>query len=291
MLELNDRPSETWIVPFRRSGTKAPLFCVCAGGGDVFDYRDLADTLPHDQPVYVFGLPTRAQAAQFPTVEQLAAIYLQKIRELQYRGPYHLCGHSFGGIVVYEMARLLAAKGQEVGLIALIDTLHPQFVQNMPPLQKAKFRFTYLTDRIYKYISNIKSLKINDVFSDLRRFVYFRVKQIAWKGAQRLFDRPGRNLPNQIRSDAMILAAAWHRYIPGAYHGPILLLNARDRPVEYRGDQTLGWQRCVIGPITAHIVPGDHYTIMHPPHVETLATWLKFHLDTELPRSARWSSG
>ena len=113
MLEPNVSQCKSWVVPLRTSGRRPPLFCACAGGGDAFEYRDFADALPDDQPVYAFGVPTLGEEAQFPTVEQLAAIYVRKVRELQKRGPYQLCGHSFGGLVVYEMAAQLTAEGEE----------------------------------------------------------------------------------------------------------------------------------------------------------------------------------
>ena len=57
----------------------------------------------------------RGQAA-LPSVEELAALYVQAIREDQPRGPYRLLGISFGGVLAYE-----AAAMQERGSVVTTD--------------------------------------------------------------------------------------------------------------------------------------------------------------------------
>src|SRR5262249_2379389 len=48
-------------------------------------------------------------------------------RALQPHGPYCLGGLSFGGVVAFEMARQLQQSGEQVALLALIDTWAPVF--------------------------------------------------------------------------------------------------------------------------------------------------------------------
>ena len=43
------------------------------------------------------------------------------IRQSKIDGPLHLVGHSFGGILAYEVARQLHEAGIEVGRVAIID--------------------------------------------------------------------------------------------------------------------------------------------------------------------------
>jgi thioesterase domain-containing protein len=50
--------------------------------------------------------------------------YEQEIRSVQPRGPYRLCGFSFGGSEAFELARLLEDAGEEVVLI-LLDAYRP----------------------------------------------------------------------------------------------------------------------------------------------------------------------
>lgn len=58
-------------------------------------------------------------------VEALAAHYVAQMRRFHPDGPYHLVGHSNGGIIAWEMARQLRQVGADVGLLCLIDTRPP----------------------------------------------------------------------------------------------------------------------------------------------------------------------
>ena len=248
-------PAESWIVPLRAAGASPPLFCVCAGGGDVFDYHDLASALPETQPVYVFGVPPFAAGEGFPTVQRLAAIYVREMRKRQPHGPYRLCGHSFGGLVVYEMAVLVAEAGEQVGLLGLIDTLHPAFRRSMSPEQRRQFQATYVGNRLAKYGRNLANGRVDRIAGDMFDFVWHRCKRSTWWIVRAAFGRLGHPVPDAIRSDELILLAAWHRYDPSHYARRLVLLNASDRPPEYGSDSTLGWKACVTGPIDVHVVP------------------------------------
>ena len=74
--------NDSGLVCLRAAGAKPPLFCMHGGGGDPLVYEDLAASLPEDQPVYAFGLPVFDDKRQFPTVEQLASVYLAEVRKI-----------------------------------------------------------------------------------------------------------------------------------------------------------------------------------------------------------------
>jgi thioesterase domain-containing protein len=264
------RPDE-WVVTFRSAGSMPPLFCICSSGGDVLDFDDLAQILPMDQPVYGFGVPQpESHGDRFPSVQQLAAIYVAKLRSLQPHGPYQLCGHSFGGVVAYEMAALLAKAGEPIGLVALIDTLHPAFRRNMSTAERLRFRSTWFANRIAKYLRNLMHGKIDRVIGEALHFVLGRCKHVLWKIA-RMFGRSGGPLRDAINTDEMVLVSAWHRYQPTSYAGHLVLVKAADRAPEYGRDHTLGWGQYASGGIDIHVIPGSHLSIMHLPDVLTLA--------------------
>ncbi|MFI0263704.1 alpha/beta fold hydrolase [Streptomyces sp. NPDC017056] len=56
------------------------------------------------------------------TVADMAADYLEQIRTVQPAGPYHLLGWSFGGAVAHAMATRLQEQGEQVALLALLDS-------------------------------------------------------------------------------------------------------------------------------------------------------------------------
>lgn len=114
------------VVELAPSHGATTLFCL----GGVEQYRPLAAALPPGQgltalfvaPEVVSVLGGRPVA---PNVEALADLYVDGLRAVQPSGPYVLCGFSFAGLVAYEAARQLTAKGEEVRL-ALIDVLLPR---------------------------------------------------------------------------------------------------------------------------------------------------------------------
>jgi len=260
----------SWVVPLRSSGVRPPLFCASALGGDAFDYGDLAMALPQDQPVYSLKMPGLSEAEDFPTVEQIAAAYVLKVREMRRHGPYYLCGHSFGGLVVYEMAKILDREGEDVNLVALFDAEVPGYSRTLPLRQRTKYYFVYVFDRIAKYGRDLFCGRIDRVVDNVRDTCVSYSKKFAWRVAPALFSAVGHEVPSQIRSNHLVLTKAWWAYRPGEYGGRVDLFFACGRAPEYKIDGTLGWRTRSTG-LVVSAVPGDHATMLHPPFVATLA--------------------
>ena len=119
-------PSWSSLVSIQSKGTKPPLFCIHGCGAHVFIYRPLMAYLDSDQPVY--GL--QAQGIDgirepFTRIEEMAAHYINEIREVAPQGPYYLVGDTLGGLIAFEVAQQLTEQGKQVGLLAMFDTACP----------------------------------------------------------------------------------------------------------------------------------------------------------------------
>ncbi|EEC19325.1 animal-type fatty acid synthase, putative, partial [Ixodes scapularis] len=103
VVEMNGRPG-------------GPVFLVHPIEGHVGALNELARQLP----VRAVGLQC---TRDLPThsIEELAAIYLQRLVEVQPEGPYHIVGYSFGATVVFEMAVQLQGAGVPLGSLVLLD--------------------------------------------------------------------------------------------------------------------------------------------------------------------------
>ncbi|MFJ7083899.1 amino acid adenylation domain-containing protein [Streptomyces griseus] len=124
------------LLPLNTSGTRRPLFCVHPGTGVGWSYAGLARHLGDEQPLYALQARALSEPGYRPrTVEEMADDYLERIRQVQPWGPYHLLGWSFGGIVAHTMAVRLRATGQRVELLALMDVHQtgPGSVPVLPP--------------------------------------------------------------------------------------------------------------------------------------------------------------
>ncbi|WP_269330724.1 non-ribosomal peptide synthetase [Streptacidiphilus albus] len=117
---LGDKFAE--LMPLRLEGDRAPVFCVHAGYGVGLGYSRLLPHLP-GHPLYALQARSLTRTDRLPTsVEEMAADYVALIRTVQPSGPYHLLGHSFGGLVVHAMAGRLQGLGEEVAVLAVLDT-------------------------------------------------------------------------------------------------------------------------------------------------------------------------
>ncbi|RKI64410.1 amino acid adenylation domain-containing protein [Corallococcus sp. AB049A] len=233
------------LVPIQREGSRRPFFCVHPVGGNVLAYAALAKQLGPEQPFY--GLQSQGLDGGRPpldSVEAMAALYVAAVRTVQPHGPYRLGGWSMGGVVAFEMARQLQARGETVEFVALID-----------PSPATDDRVPF------------------DVDDPGRVAALFELDQ-GQLAEQAAATQEGRTLLRVFTHN--LRALKHHR--PGTFTGRVLLLQAGDDPA--RGDD--GWSAHVQGELTREVLPGTHYTLLQPPHVQRLAGRLR---EALMPRS------
>ncbi len=114
------------LVPLKPHGTRPPLFAVTAGDGNVVGFGPLARHISPDQPLYALqpsGLD--GHAAMDSGIEAMAARCVEEIRTVQAHGPYLLAGRCNGATAAYEIAQQLHSAGEEVALLAALDSDPP----------------------------------------------------------------------------------------------------------------------------------------------------------------------
>ncbi|SPL99593.1 unnamed protein product [[Actinomadura] parvosata subsp. kistnae] len=113
------------LLTLREGEGGVPLFCVHPGRGIGWSYTALLPHLAPGRPVYALQSPVLQDPGYVPpgSMRELAEDYLRRVRAVRPEGPYLLLGHSFGGLLAYEMAARLRADGQAVGLVASLDAV------------------------------------------------------------------------------------------------------------------------------------------------------------------------
>jgi thioesterase domain-containing protein len=114
--------SSSSLVPITSGGSLPPLFALPGIGGNVLGYARLAQELGVEQPFYGLqsvGLDGLREPLE--DIEEMAADCLAEIRQLQPRGPYHLLGACFGGVVAFEIAHQLIDAGESVAFLGLLN--------------------------------------------------------------------------------------------------------------------------------------------------------------------------
>ncbi len=282
--ELDAEDSEgklKYLVPLKTDGARTPLFCMHAAGGNVLFYRDLANELDADQPVY--GLQARGVADKTETahenVAEMATEYLKEMRSVQPFGPYQLCGSSFGGLIAFEMACQLAERGETVSLLALFDTYAPGYPQKKPdsfPLEsKVRALFEKAT-RFREQLGLIETTreKFDFVGKQFQKLRTRAKRKKVWKENQ--FDiayakSTGRELPVNIQRNHLAIQHALDSYQPPVFEGTMTLFRAALQPSGVIFEPTLGWKKFTTREIIIREVSGSHGALTVYPYAKHLA--------------------
>ena len=260
-----------------QGGQLQPFFCVHAAGGNVLEYRDLGRLLGPDQPFYGLqakGLDGRSEP--HTSVKEMAAHYIKEMRELQPEGPYLLGGRSSGGTIAFEMACQLAAEGEKVDLLALLDTYPAGYFKLLPGSSSLGQRLSRQARKFQSHLTNLRQLNATKkVGYLLNKLAYApeKAKHKLYRRAYKIYQRLGRRLPPVLKNIEEINFTAVKDYTPQTYSGDITLFLATDLTADY--DSHDGWRELVRGEIETYEIPGNHINIIKEPHVGALAEKLK----------------
>lgn len=250
----------------RISGSQSPLFCFFPGFPGA---RDLADSLPADQPVYELLYPNLDGALAFPAIEELAAEYIRDIRKIQVCGPYRLCGYSKAGLLAYEVAKTLLMEGENVSFLALFETWHPRYVQNLTLRESVAFRFGYGLERIRRYYRDLMQGNFGDFSARVWEAVARRTRLTGWRAARILFRTASRPVPKGMQATES--TAVLKNYNPTSYPDRFFLFRTEDKYEMGLRDQTFGWCKSAEQGVDILFVLGDHGTMKDKPYVQSLA--------------------
>jgi amino acid adenylation domain-containing protein len=260
-------------IQFGQRGV-APLFCVPGAGASVTAFTDLAQAL--DPSIPVFGLQPRGlcgKLAPHADVPSAARAYLRAVREVQPRGPYRLLGHSFGGWVATEMARQLHEQGEQVSLLAVLDSRAPTVAGKEPPHYG---RIAALVRLVGLYEQKLgRSLRLSAAsFTGLDHDSQLGLLLARLVEARMM--PPGTSLATMRGIVRAFCTNLNTHYVPpsGYPHALQLVLAsehaaAGDSPLE----RAAAWQ--AHAPAAASWVSsGNHMTLLSQPHVQHLVNWL-----------------
>jgi len=129
-------PAVGSLVPLQTQGSRTPLFIVAGGGGMGVAFVPWARRLGDGQPTWALQSPVlEGRGLPDRSVESLARKHVAALRKVQPQGPYQIAGHSFGGLVAFEMVQQLTAAGHRVQLLAVLDSFPPN-PQDHPPAEE-----------------------------------------------------------------------------------------------------------------------------------------------------------
>jgi acyl transferase domain-containing protein/thioesterase domain-containing protein len=269
------------LVPIQTGGTQPPLFLVHGAEGNILLYRQLVERLGPDQPVYGFQARGLDGAESFHTkVEEMAADYIRQLSAVQPHGPYRLGGYCLGGVVALEMADQLKASGEQVSLVALIESYNLNVV-NRKGLMRELRRLpgVYLLQDLWFHAANVffaanksrwkffrEKWNIEMARADVRfRALYHSMKSKNGAGAESKY-------PHLIAKKINDRAAV--EYVPKPYSGRVAVFKPK---LNFWGmnDSTFGWGKVIRDGMEVHEMPIYPKGMLVEPFVQNLATELQ----------------
>ncbi len=241
------------LVAAQPRGNRIPLFLVAGYQGPDDTLLVLSRIIPHlgsDQPVYGFR-PRWIEGNQehYSCLEEAAREFITELRMVQRKGPYMLGGHCVGGVVAMEMARQLMEEGEEVGLLALIDTERPTSMRAFLANTRLAFR---RGRHMLSVIAEITRAEHGPRLQAVRKLI----RRKMGNGEQRNGEPPA---PDVFYQSIVGYRRLVYGHTLKPYPGEIaLFVNEK----QYQIDRDMGWKWFRAGGLTIRKVSGDHQTML-----------------------------
>jgi thioesterase domain-containing protein len=240
-------------------------------GGNVFSYVALAKQLGAKRPVYGLQLIAEGEGPA-PSMEELAAQYLETVRAVQPEGPWLLGGWSGGAITAYEMARQLESTGA-----ALVTMFDP------PPPPDGRIKAVGDT------ASLIAFARMGHPSVEQQALIREMVEDVdVDTGLDRLFElgKADGELPPELgkpwlreRFDLFVRTMTTvESYLPRPFGGRLILFRAEAMMAPGAVDLIWGWDR--LARTEAHLIPeADHISLLQRPALDRLVEHLESALE------------
>ncbi|MFG1891267.1 amino acid adenylation domain-containing protein [Micromonospora sp. NPDC049051] len=260
----------------RRDGDgRPPLFCVHPGGGSAHWYLRLAPHLHPGQPVAAFEWPGPHPEGT-PTTAEIARRYGDELRRAQPHGPYRLFSWCGGSGIASEMAHRLVEDGHEVTLILLDPGLD---IHTRADAWRELDLIRRLESLLHEAEIGGDGADTPERRREILDLLDHLVDDIDEETGIALPERGvGDEWPRQVRiwREVMEVDVEYrHRPWPGR-----LELVVSDELADGQHEVTSGqsypdylarWEELCTGGVRVHRVPGDHFSVIKPPLVDTLA--------------------
>lgn len=275
LIERPAVPAWSPVTPLQPNPGSPPIYFIHPMGSALFFYLPLLNYLGRHYNLYgIQGHGLYAEQQALDSIPAMASCYLAAIQAHQPHGPYHLVGYSMGGLIAFEIAQQLRCAGEQIGLLALLDSY--AFTKRIPfPGQEIKDEDERLLRRLALSLDAAQARQLRRVLKPMRspaeQLDY--VIQLA-KQAGRV---PANYGVNDLRRmfdayDAHLTAVETYR--PQPYADQIFFFQCQDTS-DTDSIPALSWHKLAPHGLVHQRVAGKHSTMMNEPHVQGLAQQLR----------------
>jgi amino acid adenylation domain-containing protein len=261
--KMGESGPETCLIPIRRGGSRPPLLLFAAPSGDSLVYAHLVKYIEPEQPIY--GVNSSADVFN-RTIDEVVLHHVDEICKAFSAGPFLLSGFSSGGVVAFETALQLRARGYEIAFMSMIDTVYPAYF-------KRRRSFCHPVTA-YNFLVNLPF------------WFYY-----SWLNSDNKMVRTGRllrdvlglkvNEGNEFQDELSIVQKTinWlQNYTVRPYDGRIVFYRARARWLDMLFDLDEDWRKYSRS-LDVYTIPGNHHDLLKEPYVRVLAKGINAELE------------
>ncbi|WP_405916493.1 non-ribosomal peptide synthetase [Streptomyces sp. NBC_00728] len=269
--------SRTPVVTLREGDPgRRPVFLFHPFGGTVFCYVELTRHLPPGRPVLAIEAPGIENEGEAEiSVEAMATRYIDYLREIQPAGPYALGGWCFGGVIGYEVAVQLRAAGEEIEFLVGIDSRAP-VEENIPESADDSTILSWFARDLAVPAGKTLDIPADDLRALGGDAAFDHILERAAAIGVLAEDADRAQILRYFEA-YLANGIALQTYLPEPAEVDLVLLRAADEPAGY--GPRLGWEALVKGSLHVMDVPGDHNSVMYPPHAEIAAQAIAPHME------------
>ncbi|WP_160167385.1 non-ribosomal peptide synthetase [Nocardiopsis valliformis] len=249
------RNERTALVELRSGENSAPLVCTHPSDGSVLHYQPFEELCGPRQAVWALrALPHQ----EHDSVEAMAEAYLDEIRAKSGKGSRpHLLGWSFGGLVTFEMARLLEGLGEPPASVVLLDS-EPLTGETTLGEKALLAEFSRQLSRRSGSTETPAPTSWSELFALAREHRWIEPS---------VRERELRNAFSTFRHHVEI----GRRYKPEPISTPLHVYIASERDQELRDAQREAWESLGAGGLSLVELAGDHFDAVSAAHLAHVA--------------------
>ena len=264
-LKIDSVPSSKFgeLVTLKAGPANQTLILVHPLGGELLVYRDLAKAITARLRVLGLRLNTQSDIAyESMSLEALATLHLEQLVAVQSVGPYRLAGWSFGGVLAYEIAQQLKARGAEVTFLGLIDA-NPV----LNPINGLPTRDSTLSNELDRVLENNIDSRNANARAELldNSQIHSLLGSVIPEGVTT------KHLHKYLTLTRACINAA-KNYRPLPYEGAIDVFHAGASSAQLQAALVSELRNLAQGALRIHEVPGDHFSILRDPFVHETAS-------------------
>ncbi|SEE23267.1 amino acid adenylation domain-containing protein [Tenacibaculum sp. MAR_2010_89] len=276
------------VIPLNKRETEDKLFVIHDGSGEVDGYLELTRNIKEYQ-CYGIKFEHDYDIISAPSINEIASVYIEKIKSIQPTGPYNLLGWSLGGEIATEIALQLETYNEKVEKLIIIDSYlgyekpAKETLFNVDselelfsslfsfnPINKQEFySLKGLQDELFNS-EPFKALTSNQMQDLIPQSIKQLIPDYINKTKEELF-----TATSKIR---LLVASSDNNWINKQVKANTLYIC----PSQSINNQNIDKLKSVFVNINISNIPGDHFSIMKAPRVMPLSNLINKHFELTL---------